>query len=270
METHYNAVSCNCPKDLTANRSFQASLTRVAAVSSSRSLDLDLVTEEGDKVTLSIDTRASAVYAAHGKVGMEDDRLHGEWGEFSGGSFEREVVLSVEGDLNRQERREIRKVIKTLTRMMNNFVEGRLNPMMAKAQKLQGFETIERLEVDMSYERRVMVARQTEAAVSYDRIGGAKPDGEKPVRVVESPVKREAEVVKKEAEMVAMEMASEVVSAQSPMDPLKELADRLLRAYRDRAVEMNAFAGRIMDHIRDIFEAAVDEDGRAVFYGDDD
>jgi hypothetical protein len=252
MEAIYNTESCRCPKDLSANPSLYASQTRLAAVSSSRSLDMDLVTEEGDKVTLSFDTQASAVYAAHGEVGMDDDGLYGQWGEFSAGTFERQLVFSVEGDLNAEERREIRRVIKTLNRMMNDFVQGRLNPMVSKAQQLQGLETIDHLDVEMSYEHQVLVARQTEAVVAYDRTGEVAPVRAEPV-----PAEAPDLPITKEAEVVAADMAGEVVSARAPMDPLKELADRLLQAYRDRAKEWNALAGRVIDHIRDIFEAEI-------------
>ncbi len=250
METINTAVSCNCSTDLAANRSFQAAQTRLAALSTSRSMDLDLVTEEGDRVTLSIDTQASAIYAAYGEVGMDGDSFSGQWGEFSGGAFERVVAFTVDGDLNKEERREIRKVIKTLNRMMNDFVKGKLNPMVAKARKLEGLETIESLEVEMSYAHQALVAQQTEAATAYDRTGGATPDSYKPLNVVEVPVEKEAEVV-------AMEMAGEVAASPAPLDPMKELADRLLEAYRDRAAAWNALAGQVIDHIRDIFESAL-------------
>ncbi len=286
MEAINNPVSCTCSNDLTTNRSLYASQTQLAAISSSRSLDMDLVTEEGDKVTLSIDTQRSAIYAAYGEVDVDDDGFSGQWGEFSGGTFEREVSFSVEGDLNKQERREIRKVIKTLNRMMNNFVNGKLNPMAAKAQKLQDLETIESMDVEMSYERQVLVAQQTEAAIAYDRTGGVGPEKRVPVHVAGTPLAKQAEVarrigvakqaqlmgqaqfVKKEAEVVALDMAAEVASSPAPMDPLKALADRLLEAYRDQAAQWNALAGEVMDHIRDIFEATVSgyEDAMA---GDD-
>ncbi|MEJ2157672.1 MAG: hypothetical protein P8X96_20265 [Desulfobacteraceae bacterium] len=263
MEAIQNVATCSCPKDMSTDRSLTVSQTQLAAVSSSRSLDMDLVTDEGDRVTLSIATQASAVYAAYGEVGVDDGDFHGEWGEFSGGAFEREVSFSVEGDLNRQERREIRKVIKTLHRMMNDFVQNRLNPMVSKAQKLQGLETIDSLEVDMAYERQVLVAQQTTAAISYDRTGEVAPARPEllPVEPVDVPVSKEAEVV-------AMDMASEVVSAPVPMDPLKELADRLLEAYQDRAAEWHPLAGQVVAHMRDLFEAAVGGYGQAVSFGD--
>ncbi len=52
---------------------------------------------------------------------------------------------------------------------MKNVVEGRMEPMMAEAGRLQGLNTIDNLEVSMAYERRVVVGQQTPAAVSYGR-----------------------------------------------------------------------------------------------------
>jgi len=69
----------------------------------------------------------------------------------------------VQGDLNRRERREIRKVIETINRMMRGFVHGKLNAMAAGTRGLQNLKTIDSMEIEMSYERQVMVARQSHA-----------------------------------------------------------------------------------------------------------
>jgi hypothetical protein len=76
-----------------------------------------------------MDAQASALYAAHGEVGMVDESLNAQWSEFSAGQFERRMTFSVEGDLNKQECCEIRKVMNTINRMMHQFVQGKLNPM---------------------------------------------------------------------------------------------------------------------------------------------
>lgn len=251
MEAVNTALSSYYPNE----SSLKASQTQLAAVTSSRSLDMSLVTEEGDKVTFSMDAQTSAIYAAYGEVGMDDESLNAQWGAFSAGQFEREMTFTVEGDLNKQERREIRKVMKTINRMMKNFVQGKLNPMMARAQKLQGLETIDSLEVGMSYERQVIVAQQTQAAVSYSRTGEVTPVMTSPAAVVERPIKGDAEAV-------ADDMAKEVVHSQAPTDPLRALADQLLKAYRDQAAKWNPTGGRVMDHIREMFEAAVDASGK--------
>ena len=261
METVHNTATPYFPQEPDLSRSSLATRTQLTAVTSSRSLELDLVTEEGDKVTLSIDARASAIYAAHGEMGMDDTSLYAQWGEFSGGTFEREVSFTVEGDLNKQERREIRKVIRTINRMMHHFVQGKLNPMMAKARKLEGLETIGSLAVEMSYERQVLVGQQTQAAVTYD------PSGEVPRGAVITDLASQRPfnerptldgAVWDAAETVAHDMAKAVAFAPAPADPLRALADRLLQAYGDRAAEWNPVGGRILDHIREVFGKAVD------------
>lgn len=258
MEAVNTALTNYYPNESAVNRSLNASQTQLAAITSSRSLDMNLVTEEGDKVTFSMDAQASAIYAAYAEVGMDDDSLNAQWGEFSAGQFEREMTFTVEGDLNRQERREIRKVMKTLNRMMHNFVQGKMNPMMAKAQKLQGLETIDSLEVDMSYERQIVVAQQTQATVSYDSNGEAAP-----MATSFPHVAGHGHAIHNEAKAVAEGMAKEVAHSQAPTDPLRELADRLLKAYRDQAAKWNPTSGRVMDHIREIFDDAVDAFNKA-------
>ncbi len=176
METiNSTATPTPCyPREPTVRRAVQASQAQLAAISNSQSLDLELLTKEGDKVTLSINARISALYAALGPVRTdEDDERCAQRGELSAGLYEREVSLTVEGDLNIAERGEIRKVIKAINKMMKNFVAGKLEPVMAKAGRLQGLHTIDNLEVSMAFERWFVVGRQALAAVSYGRSGEA-------------------------------------------------------------------------------------------------
>ncbi len=233
-----------------------ASQTRLAAVSGSRSLDLNLVTAEGDKVTLSMDTVASAVYAAHGEVQADADTAAVSWGEFSGGQVEREVTLSVEGDLNRAERREIRKVISTINRMMNDFVEGRVKPMVNKASKLTGLENIVSLDLSMSYERIVVVAGQTEMVAGYDPSGAALPEPAPAGQAYMAADPRPSLEI--ESRSLAEKMARETAAARAPADSLRKAAHRLLKAYRRMAHQWNPLGGRILDRVHDLFAAALD------------
>lgn len=236
--------------EFTETRTWQASQTQLAAVNNSQSLDLELTTRQGDKVTLSIDAQATALYGAFGQAAFDGDgALSAQWGEFSAAQYNRQVSFTVEGDLNAAERREIRKVLKTISKMMEKFVEGKLNPMMARAGKLQGLKTVDTLQVSMAYERTVMTAQQTQEAVSYDQYGAAAPAT--PSRTPESELPLQSE-----SESLAREMAQHVASAQAPADKLAALADTLLKAYRDQAGRPNSMAGRIMEHIRTLFNTA--------------
>jgi hypothetical protein len=244
--------SCTC-KDPATQFSAQANRTQLTAMTSSRSIDLDLVTEDGDKVTLSIDAKASALYMSSGEVQVDEDGLLAQWSELGVGQFERETVLTVEGDLNRKERREIRKVIKTIDKMMKNFVDGKLDPMMAKAQKLGRLETIDSLQLSMAYERQVVVAQQSQASATYNQFGQSPSV---PALEKESPSLQLAS----EARSLARDMAREVAAAPDCREPILEMTEQLFTAHRRRARRAGPMGGRIMDHIRDLFKAAVDDD----------
>jgi len=239
------------PQEPTAQRSAQVSQFQMAAVSDSQWLDLSLMTKEGDKVTLSVDAKASALYAAFGEAQASDDgEVYARWAELSTGQYEREVTMTVEGDLNRAERREIRNVLKTINKMMKNFMQDKLGPMMTKAGRLQSLHTIDTLQVSMAYEHQVVVAQESQAAISYDRYGEASQGSAASGNGTELPLKAESE-------SLATNMAQAVTAADAPADPLREMADELLKAYREQAARWNPLGGHIMDRIRNLFNAAV-------------
>lgn len=256
METINNCASPCAGRDAVPQRSLKASQTKLAAISSSRSIDLDLVTEEGDKVTLSIDAKAFAMVTSSGEVGMDENGVAAQWSEVQAGAVEREIQLTVEGDLNRQERREIRKVLKTINKMMAQFVRGKLAPMMSKAKKLGGLETIDSLELSMSYERQVLVAQQNQVSVAYDHYGQSA--SAPAVEGKPSPLQFAVE-----ARSLARDMAKEVETAAVPGERFLEMAEDLFKAHRRRARRMHPMGGRAMDHIRELFKAALADQSAA-------
>lgn len=151
-------------------RSFQASHTDLSLVSSTRHLDLNMVTAEGDKVTLSLDSRLAALSSASEQGQVNDDgRLDFERSRLSIGLYQREMSFTVEGDLNAAELRDIRKVLKTLNKMMNKFVKGELSTLQKQALSLQGLNTVAGLEADLSYNIQTLDARQTTATYDNQR-----------------------------------------------------------------------------------------------------
>jgi hypothetical protein len=159
------------------------------------------------------------------------------------GAVEREIQLTVEGELNRQERREIRKVLKTINKMMAQFVQGKLVPMMNKAKKLGGLETIDSLELSMSYERQVLVAQQNQVSVAYDQYGQSASAP----TVDEKPAPLQFAV---EARSLARDMAKEVKTAAVPGERFLAMAKNLFKAHHRRARRLHPMGGRAMDHIR--------------------
>lgn len=260
MEISSRTPATGYRQDPSVKGAFSASETRMASISERQSLDMNLVTAEGDKVTLSYDAYAAAVYAEHGQVEAWDGDLAVQWGEFSAGQYERELSLTVEGDLNKKEQREIRKAIITIGRMLNKFVEGNINPMMAKSAKLTGLETIASLDLSMAYERQVVTVRETDMTLTYGQHGGgqSRPAASiigdslsrpfQPVKSVQAPLIAASEAL-------AKEMAEVVGTIEAPIENVLQVAERLMAKARESLAHKDALAAELFDHIGDRLKA---------------
>ena len=226
-----------------ALRTLQASRSNLAVVSSTRQMDIELVTAEGDKVTLTMDSRAAGLYAA-----FEDVRTDGPGAmtynksELTIGLYQREMSFTVEGDLSAAERRDIKKVLKTLDKMMNRFLNGKLRPATTQARKLQGLNTVADLDVHISMENRTLTATQSLTAATYNRLGmPSAPLADDPESSISVPAA--------ETDVVADAMAEEIRSAPVPAHRMMRFVNQLLDDYRRQGEDLNRFGRRIMDRI---------------------
>jgi hypothetical protein len=234
------------------------SQSQLSAVSISRSLNLSLVTAEGDKVTLSTSAQAAAVYAnvESAEVGENGDYYHRQQ-ELSAAGYQFELDFSVQGDLNSEEQHEIRQVIKTLNKMMHQFMHGNQLPDPAGIGKLSGLETIARLDAQLSYERTVMTAQQTSAAVVYDQNGGVTTgsgDGDG----ISASLDRQTT----EADAVAEKMARYLKAAKAPWRHKLRAVDHLFAAHKKRAAAESGTKGAArMDRLHRRFKDALESLG---------
>ncbi len=253
METNITSVPAfQSSGDLDAYmRSFQAEETKVAAVSTSRQMDISLVTQEGDKVTISLDAKTAALYGTYESLEMDKEGATYQKSELTAALYEREMTFTVEGDLNREERRDIRKALKALDRMMHNFSEGRMKPMLRGARRLQGLDSIAGLDAQFSYERQVLVAEQTQIAAEYTGTAGA--DLPATAQAPQVPEAHPSSVMQlmEEAGTVAGEMAQTVADAQTPMERMLSFVDQLLEDYREQMASFDPLGADMVDHIAD-------------------
>ncbi len=226
-------------------RSLQAERTALAAVSGEQHLDVTLVTDEGDKVTISLDARAAALYGSYEEASADGQGFAAAKGEFSAGLYEREMTFTVEGDLSEKEQKDIRKALKTLDRMMHNFVNGDVKPMLAKMGKLQGLESLAGIEANMSYERTVIVARQSQAAATY------APETASTPAVSQTPVHSDdgAAVLAQKADEMADRMAREIAAAQTPADRMLAFVEQLMDDYRKQMAAQDPMGSRLIDRM---------------------
>jgi hypothetical protein len=94
-------------------------------VSEDQSADIDIVTAEGDKVTLSSDQHAEATFLTYEHLVYANSGYEEEEGQFVDYSAERNIALSVEGELNEAELADIRALLADLGQLLKDFLTGK-------------------------------------------------------------------------------------------------------------------------------------------------
>ncbi len=175
-----NAISPYAPNnlqrwDLDANiKSYnELQLTRIAA-SSQQSKEITLFTEEGDKVTISSAEQREMAYATYeamfyqrlfntnDNVAIVGDQLikfHGESIEFK---TSRSLNISVEGDLNEQELKDIKKALRIIDKIMRHILhKGDISEGIDKILMIGSLDSISSIEANYRYERAILIERDT-------------------------------------------------------------------------------------------------------------
>ena len=114
-----------------SGQEFQASQSLRLAAVSEVSKDITLHTKEGDTVTLSMDRETVAVYGRDARMSIDQqyavtadgeqfaqERMATETQAWFGLESSQEITLTVEGDLSREEMRDIRKALRRIDRLI--------------------------------------------------------------------------------------------------------------------------------------------------------
>jgi hypothetical protein len=212
-------------------QSTRLSQTQVAFTEEDRNVELNLVTKEGDTVTLSLAGRYQGLSIGYREAGQDETGAYANQFWLASGEYEQNFSMRIEGDLSAEELKEIGQVLKTIDKMVKHFVNDRLRPLMQKARQLGKSETIAGLELSMSYSRRVLVAEQSERQATYD------PQG----RLAETPQVIGGEI---------SESADPLAQATAEADALSAAMARQMEQVRAFADRMTGAVTRIFDHHR--------------------
>lgn len=214
------------------SRSYQAEQSKTASLSLSQSTDLTIETDEGDVVTLSMDRWLDAGYASSSSL------TYGSDGSFSMSKQEqfdlsagKEFTVEVEGDLNKEEIKDIRKAVRAIRKIMKAFLSGDMDKMTKRAGRLENLDTISGIDAEFSYERQVSVASSSSVKVEIEQpVYKAAP----PEHVeTQSPIDRLTQRV----DEITDEMAERVKNSGARRRPLMRAIKDLFAAYRDGRVE---------------------------------
>jgi hypothetical protein len=188
-----NAISQNLSllKDFTGfsmdqGKFYAAQLSQVTT-SQEESKDITILTEEGDKVTISADSQRNSQYTTYSGL----VRANGVYASLQGKSLamdsSMEFSMAVEGDLNEQEMKDIRKAIKAIDKIMHSALSGDMGNALAMVNEVGNLESISSFEASMESKKTVVM----EQAIMMVAEGAAEPTEENAEEnaVIGSPIK---------------------------------------------------------------------------------
>jgi hypothetical protein len=225
-----------------SGREIQASQSLRLAAVSEVSKDITLRTREGDTVTLSMDRETVAVYGRDARMAIDQqyavtadgdhfahDHVAAETREWFGFEASQEISVTVEGDLSREEMRDIRKALHRIDRLIGKS----FGPQTAGRQGhgsagLSGLDTLAGIEVDVRQSRTILAAQSSSiATLSYG------PDGQAAESLVhpEEPVVPAWQAVADEATAIVEETG---IAPERFVDPLRDLFGHWAREMKHR------------------------------------
>lgn len=154
------------------DQSFGMAESTQARISHSQSTDVVLYTQDGDKVTLSSSTQFQAKYATYeglAGVGNAIAWNKGESFEMSAGT---QFSLSIEGNLDAQEKADIEKALKTIDKIMTDLMSGKTGKAMQSAEKLGRLDSLQSLSADLQIHREVYYEHRETAMIASEASAG--------------------------------------------------------------------------------------------------
>ena len=155
LQCSCNSLSNGHPKPQLNGMPDNYSQINHTSVAGEQSTDIKIVTKEGDKVTLSSDIQLEASLTTYNSIA----RTNGTYTESKGKLFSfdanKQFTIGVEGDLNDQEKKEIKKVIKTIFKMVKNFLSGNDDQLTKKARKLANLNSISNVEAEFEFNKSI-------------------------------------------------------------------------------------------------------------------
>ena len=157
----FNPFSADSGYTAAENCSYTAARVSETAVAGGQSTDITIVTDEKDKVTLSFAADYQSSYATYSALAASRNGYANIEGQDFNFDLSLEQSIRVEGDLNEQEIKDIKKVLKRLGRIMNNFLSGRIDDVAHKAGRLlKSMQTIDSVEARFEVAKKVAVVDQ--------------------------------------------------------------------------------------------------------------
>ena len=231
-----------------------------AAVDQAQSLNMTLMTEEGDKVTLNYNTQAQATVVAYDERGVAVGHASQTQARYADVAFGQELTLTVDGDLNKEEQRDVRKALKRIGKMVTAFLQGKMEQAARHAAKLSDLDTVDNIQASygLTYSATTIVAAtQTRQYAPIDTTPFDRPAGDH--RLAQA---TESEI--EEIDDLTEEMAQILGESELEPEECEERSDRLFKQLVDELEPGHWWHRRavaLLEMIRERLESRLEQNG---------
>jgi hypothetical protein len=243
-------IQCNQPNvtpwsgqtSKSASQAAKTTDTRLKSVSTSQNMVLNLTTDEGDKLSISLAASAQSDYLQYRETGQNADGRYARTVQMYSMQAERSYSITVDGNLSDEELSDIGQVLTSIDSMMSDFVQGRLEPILAEADKLSGLDTVSDFSIDMTYARNVTSAHQTQVQTAdslgtiYDSNGQI---AESPSATALPQVAQLRNQAASEADDVTSAMAEQLAKVQDSVQKLLDALQQIFDKHRENVENSN-------------------------------
>jgi len=187
--------------------------TRIT-VSQAQSTDIKIVTAEGDTVTLSANKTADlsySTYNAHGSIDGKSVSVSAMSAEMHQTSA---FSLTVDGDLNKEELKDIRRAIRIIEKSAHDVLTGHADKAASRTAKLAKLDQLASIDADVEFQQEVSVVQASSQSTSVPSSDSTVTPDPTPV-----PAPPPAPVISAEAPTDASAATATVPPADPPTAP---------------------------------------------------
>lgn len=142
-------------KDYESSSNVQTSASKLSMMQK-KNAEMEIVTKDGDRVTLSYNSEASSGYQTYNQQGKTGDGI--SWsasGRSEYSEFGLEIGISIEGSLDKDELKDIMKAAKNLEKALDRLTDGKTDEAVSALLDAADGKTVASLESTVSLMRRV-------------------------------------------------------------------------------------------------------------------
>jgi hypothetical protein len=126
-----------------------------------KNTDITIMTTEGDRVTLSTDSQRQASYSTYSGLARGNGAIAQIQGKSYSMEVNRELSITIEGNLSKQELKDIQKSIKTIDKILHKALSGNTDHALAMSNKVIRMESISSFSASLEIENTVSFEQQT-------------------------------------------------------------------------------------------------------------